>query len=249
MKTSKLFPIAVVLLTVGAFAYGQTSSNVQSPGPNQISVGQPVASQIGVDTAQQNLKEVSVTRFEDPGMWRAVMPLDQGIIALRGLPGHPANAKPLPDEQKLGINIPDNTVLGTKVIFFRRGFDQFSVIPEHPIPVEGIVKTLSIWVVGRNTNHELSVLIRGINGAVAKVPIGKLNFVGWKQLTVAVPESIEQTNYHFSNRSGIEIAGLVIDTAPLEAYGTFYCYFDDMTAVTDLFSEEQRSPDDMSDAW
>lgn len=257
MKRSKLLLIATLLLASGALAYGQTTSsaqssgtsNVQSPGPNQVSVGQPVAANIGVDTAQQNLKEVSVTKFEDPGLWRGVMPLDQGIIALRGLPGHPAGAKPLPDAQKIGINVPDNTVLGAKVIFFKRGFDQFSILPEHPIPIEGVVKTISIWVVGRNTNHELSVLVRGMDGAVAKIPIGKLNFVGWKQLTVAIPQSIVQTDYHYSDRSGIDIEGFVIDTAPLEAYGTFYVYFDDMTAVTDLFAQEQRSPDDMSDAW
>lgn len=249
MKRSKLLLIATLLLVAGALAYGQTTSNVQSPGPSQVSVGQPVAANIGVDTAQQNLKEVSVTKFEDPGLWRGVMPLDQGIIALRGLPGHPAGAKPLPDAQKIGINVPDNTVLGAKVIFFKRGFDQFSILPEHPIPIEGVVKTISIWVVGRNTNHELSVLVRGMDGAVAKIPIGKLNFVGWKQLTVAIPQSIVQTDYHYSDRSGIDIEGFVIDTAPLEAYGTFYVYFDDMTAVTDLFAQEQRSPDDMSDAW
>jgi hypothetical protein len=248
MKTSKLLLIVILLLTAGVFVYGQTST-VQSPGPNPISVGQPVAAQIGVDTAQQNLKEVSVTKFEDPGLWSGVMPLDEGIIALRGLPGHPAGAKPLPDAQKIGINIPDDTVLGAKVIFFRRGFSQFSILPEHPIPIEGIVKTISIWVVGRNTNHELSVLLRGMDGEVAKIPIGKLNFVGWKQLTVAVPQSVVQTDYHYSDRSGVDVEGFVVNTAPLEAYGTFYMYFDDMTAVTDLFSQEQRSPDDMSDAW
>jgi hypothetical protein len=84
---------------------------------------------------------------------------------------------------------------------------------------------------------------------VAKIPIGKLNFVGWKQLTVAVPQSVVQTDYHYSDRSGVDVEGFVVNTAPLEAYGTFYMYFDDMTAVTDLFSQEQRSPDDMSDAW
>jgi hypothetical protein len=104
-------------------------------------------------------------------------------------------------------------------------------------------------VVGRNTNHELSVLIRSQDGEVAKLPIGKLNFVGWKRLTVAIPQAVVQTNYHYSDRSGIEVEGFVIDTAPLEAYGTFYVYFDDMTAVTDLFAQEQRSKNDMSDAW
>lgn len=262
MKTFRLLLIAILMVATAAVLYGQTTtpsptpstsapagSSVQSPGPTPVAVGQPNPAKIGVDTAQQALREVSVTKFEDPGMWHAVMPLDEGIIALRGLPGHPAGAKPVPGEKQIGVNTPDNTVLGVKVIFFRRGYDQFSILATHPIPIEGVIKTLSVWVVGRNTDHELSVLVRGIDGEVAKIPMGKLNFVGWKQMTVAIPQTIVQTNYHYSNRSGISIEGFVVDTAPLEAYGTFYIYFDDMTAVTDLFAEQQRSPDDMSDAW
>lgn len=263
MKANRLVCTSIVFLLAGAFAFAQTSttgssassssatgsSTVQSAGPNPISVGQPVASKIGINTAQQALKEISVSQFEDPGLWQGSMPLDEGIIALRGLPGHPPNAKPVPGAQQAGINIPDNTVLGVKVIFFKRGYDQFSVLPLHPIPVEGIVKTLSVWVVGRNTNHVLSVLVRGIDGEVAKLPLGKLNFVGWKKLTVAIPPSVVQTNYHYSNHSGIEIEGFVIDTAPLEAYGTFYMYFDDLTAVTDLFNQQQRSKSDIPGNW
>ena len=229
-----------------AAAYGQ---NVQPPPPNPVVVGEPVAAQIGVDTAQQALKEVSVTKFEDPGLWVGSMPLDEGLITLRGLPGHPANAKPIPDEQKLGIAGPDNTVLGAKVTFFKRGFNRFAIMAIHPLAVEGIVKTVSVWVVGRNTNHVLKLVVEDQEGHVADLSFGRLNFMGWKQLTVAVPPTLVQSNYRVSFISGINILGFVVDCNPLEDYGTFYVYFDDMTAVTDLFGLQQRSADDMSDAW
>ena len=256
MNTTKLITAAVLLLSVGVLAHAQTApasspapAATATPASTNIPVGLPDATKIGVDTAQQALKEVMVTRFEDPGLWSVSMPLDQGLIQARGLPGAPAGRKPIPGEQQLGINVTDNTVLGVKVSFFKRGFDSFSIVPERPLPIEGIVKTLSVWVVGRNANHMLSVIVKGMDGAVAEIPMGTLNFTGWKQLTVAVPPSIVQKDYHYSDRSGIEVLGFVVDTAPLEAYGTYYIYFDDLTAVTDLFSQQQRAPDDMSDGW
>jgi Flagellar filament outer layer protein Flaa len=247
MRLNTLIASAALLFVVGIYANAQ--STVSSPGATTISVGQPDATKIGTDTAQQKLVEVSVTKFEDPGLWTVAMPLDEGIITDRGLPGAPKARQPIPGEQEAGLSEQDTTVLGVKVIFFRRGFNRFTITPLRPIPVEGVVKTLSMWVVGRNTNHVLNVDIRGIDGRLAELPIGPLNFTGWKQLTVAIPETVTQQDFHYSDRSGIEIEGFSVDTAPLEAYGSYYLYLDDLTAVTDLFGQQQRNVDDMSDAW
>jgi hypothetical protein len=48
---------------------------------------------------------------------------------------------------------------------------------------------------------------------------------------------------------GIRIVGFRIDCDPIEAYGSYYVYFDDLRAVTDLFAENNRDPDDMADGW
>jgi hypothetical protein len=48
---------------------------------------------------------------------------------------------------------------------------------------------------------------------------------------------------------GIMISGLMIKVDPSEAFGSYYVYFDDMRAVTDLFTESNRDADDMVDAW
>jgi hypothetical protein len=86
--------------------------------------------------------------------------------------------------------------------------------------------------------------------------VGKLNFQGWKKLTVAVPPQAEdgrhgiiQRNYNYNNQMGLKIIGFRIDCDPMEAYGSYYIYFDDLRAVTDLFAEDNRDPDDMVDAW
>jgi hypothetical protein len=35
----------------------------------------------------------------------------------------------------------------------------------------------------------------------------------------------------------------------MEAYGSYYIYFDDLRAVTDLFAEDIKDADDPSDMW
>ena len=233
--TIVLFALAAIL-TAPAFA-----QNVQAGAPN--------AADIGKDQAQQLLKEVSVDKFEDAAFWSVGMPLDMGIASAKRLQGSPAGKTPIADEAALGIKEEDKYVLGVKVSFFHRGDAFFVVRPENPIPVEGIVKTISIWVVGRNFNHTLKVLFTDYNGQEQSLTVGTLNFVGWKKLTVAIPPTILQSEYHFTYRSGIRITGLEVDTDPMDSYGTYYIYFDDMRAVTDLFSESKRDTDDMSDGW
>jgi hypothetical protein len=86
--------------------------------------------------------------------------------------------------------------------------------------------------------------------------MGKLNFLGWKKLSVSIPPQnpdgrtgIVQRNFHYTNRMGIKVVGFRIECDPIESFGTYYVYFDDLRAVTDLFAEDLRDPDDMSDSW
>jgi hypothetical protein len=212
-------------------------------------VSQPNPAQIGQDQAQQLLKEISVSKFEDASFWTAAMPLDQGLVTLRRLEGGPRGKQPIPDEQKVGIIEADKYVLGIKAQFYKRGPSYFTISPVNPLPIEGIVKTLSVWAVGRNYNHVLKVLIQDYLGRQMELTLGKLNFMGWKQLTVAIPPSIVQTEYHFTYQSGIKVLGFRVECDPLEDYGTYYLYLDDMRAVTDLFAESKRDVDDMVDSW
>ncbi len=220
------------------------------PGFGQAVVaGEPNPAEIGKDQAQQLLTEVSVDTFEDTSFWNASMPLDMGVVAIKRLAGAPAGRQPIPGQTANNIQEADQYVLGVKVSFFRRGDSFFTVYPTNPLPVEGIVKTVSVWVVGRNYNHVLKLLFEDYRGQPQELVMGTLNFVGWKKLTVAIPPSILQTEYHFTYNSGIRITGFRIECDPLDAFGTYYVYFDDLRAVTDLFGESKRDSDDMTDGW
>ncbi|MDR1251012.1 MAG: flagellar filament outer layer protein FlaA [Treponema sp.] len=217
-------------------------------------VGEPDPEMIGIDSAQQHLKEVSVEKFEHDGFWRASMSFDEGYVTSRLFAGSPAGKEAIPDEE--GMDIPDRYVFGTKVDFLHRGHTSVTISPLRPIPIEGITKTVSMWMAGRNYNHEIKLLIQDFFGRNYELYMGKLNFQGWKKLTVAIPpqaddgfHGVVQRNYHYTNRMGIKIMGFRIDCDPTEAYGSYYVYFDDLRAVTDLFAENNRDADDMPDSW
>lgn len=211
--------------------------------------GDPDASQIGVNSAQQKLKEVSVSKMEDAGLWYGVMATDEGILQLRRFEGSPLDKEPIEGEVEAGIEEPDENVLGGKVSFYRRGASSFSIRPVRPLPIEGITKTISVWVAGRNTNHVLQLEISDHFGNTAYIHMGKLNFVGWKKVTVSVPPSIVQRDYHYNNKMGITIQGFNIICDLDETYGNYYIYLDDLRATTDLFAEESRDVDDILDSW
>ena len=239
----KFLVITFLLFIAGGFLFAQDRE-----------VGSPDPERLGIESAQQQLKEVSVDKFEHDGFWRSTMSSDEGYTTSRLFAGGPMAKEPIPEEE--GMDIPDQYVLGTRVDFLRRGYNSFTIYPSRPIPIEGITKLVSVWVAGRNYNHELKLLIQDFFGRNYEFYVGKLNFQGWKKLTVAIPPQAEdglsgvvQRNYHYNNQMGIKIMGFRIECDPLEAYGSYYIYLDDLRAVTDLFSENNRDVDDMADGW
>jgi hypothetical protein len=215
----------------------------------QNNAGEPNSEEIGVSSAQQKLKEISVSKMEDAGLWFSTMASDEGVMRIRRFEGSPLDKQPVEGEEESGIDEPDDYVLGAKVSFFRRSASSFSVRPVRPLPIEGVTKTVSVWVAGRSMNHVLQLEVSDYFGNTIFIDMGKLNFVGWKKLTVAIPPSIVQRDYHYTNRMGIKIEGFNVLCNLDEAYGDYYLYLDDLRAVTDLFAEESRDPDDISDAW
>jgi len=207
------------------------------------------ADRIGRDQAQQELVEISVTKFEDAAYWGSSMPLDLGIVQLRRFEGAPQEKTPIQGEVQSSIEEDDRYVLGGKVQFFHRNSGSAAVFPVKPIPIEGVTKTVSVWVVGRNFNHTLKLIVADYFNQRREITMGKLSFIGWKQMTAAVPPNIVQDEYHFASHRGLKVIGFKVEFDLLESYGTYYFYFDDMRAVTDLFAESYRDVDDMPDGW
>lgn len=247
MKVTKFVIFIIMLSVVAGFAVAQAEPT--PPAPAEQEVGAPDFENIGVDSAQQSLKEISVSKLEDPAFFRSAMSGDEGYTLLRRLPGSPAEKTPIAAEQEAGIKEADDHVLGVKVSYLRRGVNSFGVVPVKPLPIPGIAKTISVWVAGRNTENELTVILMDYFNQPKELYLGSLNFSGWKKLTVAIPPEIVQRDYHYPNVSGLKFNGFRVHCDPEDTYGVYYVYFDDLRAVTDLFTEENRDYDDMTDGW
>ena len=206
---------------------------------------------IGADSAKQALREVSVDLFEREGSWNARISSDNGVISSRLFDGSPASKEPMAENE----GVTDERVLGVKVEFFRRGINSFYVTAARPIPIEGITKTVSVWVTGRNQGHNLYLLVQDYFGNNFEIYMGSLAFSGWKKMTAAIPPSpdgergIVQQSAYYGEKPGLRIIGFRVDCDPLLARGSYYLYFDDLRAVTDLYDMENRNEDDMIDNW
>jgi hypothetical protein len=241
----KILAIFICFMVVWAAAAQQQNG--------QASLSDSDPSTIGADSARAALREVSVDLFEREGSWTVSISPDNGIISGRLFEGVPTAKPPLP--QSGDVAPQDTKVFGVKVEFFRRGINSFFIKAAQPIPVEGVTKTVSFWVAGRNQNHTISLLLRDYFLREYEVVVGDLAFSGWKKLTVTIPPSpdgergIVQSSAYYGDRPGLSIVGFRVDCNPMQARGAYYIYFDDLRVVTDLYDYENREPDAMMDNW
>lgn len=201
--------------------------------------------QVGITTATQLLAEVPVTHFEDADTWEANMSIDQGIAIAMRREGRPLEVPEVDPNDETN----NKYVLGVKVMFNQRGYATFSIKPPKPIKIPGITKALSVWVVGRSFRHRLYAHVLDYKGREMVLDMGLLDFAGWKKISIAIPVTIEQENYHNIEWRGISFAGFTVVCDPAETYGDYYIYFDELRAVTDIYIEEHRDEDDMQDGW
>ncbi len=219
------------------------------------------------------LTTVRLSGFEDASFWRVYMPIDQGIIVKRSRIGAPmqvddrfdgvtaeggeAETKApnhlIDEDNTYGIprNYARDKVLGVKVMYISRGHNWFTVSPIRPIVVEGISHSLSVFVAGRNYRHFMKARVLDFYGNDRIIPVGYLNHPGWKRLTINVPGEriIKQWDHRFMNDRGIKFNGFLVECEPSETFGTYYLYFDELRARTDIFSEQTIDKDDMADNW
>ena len=225
---------AVLAASVFTFAVSAQNSLVDEPNPETI----------GNESAMQALHEISLDKFEREGSWNVHISPDYGVITSRLFEGSPAMKDPLKEDE--GKENEDTQVLGVKVEFFKRGINSFYITSQRPIPIEGVTKTVSVWVCGRNMGHELYLLVEDYFGRNYELYMGSLGFSGWKKLTAVVPPSpdgehgIVQHSAYYGDKPGLRIIGFRVDCDPMLSRGAYYMYLDDLRCVTDLYDMQNH---------
>jgi TonB family protein len=134
--------------------------------------------------------------------------------------------------------------LGLKVEFLKRSDGTLLLKPPQPLSIDPTCLSLSIRVLGRSFLHRLSLIVLDYYGRPHELPLGRLDFSGWKMLQAYIPvagsagaSSLVQDDRHYSRPAGLRIAALKLDFDPEDAYGLFYAYFEDLEATIEGPSE------------
>ncbi len=134
--------------------------------------------------------------------------------------------------------------LGVK-IFGRQG-DYFTITFPKKLIIENNCSSISIWIYGKGFTGELSAFIEDANGDAHRIHFGKLNFLGWRKLSVKLPKSIVQEDEYLNQKRTIKLTKLIYQPGNTKRLRPKWQYFyiDDISArVRKKYSDRQ------SDDW
>ena len=149
----------------------------------------------------------------------------------------------------------DLQVLGIHGSFMRKGYNWVEIIPgvgegdnfePKPLQIPGRADAIDLWVWGSNYAYELEVHVRDYQGIDYVLPLGSIQFVGWKNLRVRVPGAIPQSWKYLPRLRNLEVTKLVLWTTPTEKVDDFYLYLDQLKVISDVF-ETRYDGDNLAD--
>ncbi len=126
-------------------------------------------------------------------------------------------------------------VLGVRAAYTRKGYNRLWIYPEKEIVIPGQAKKIDLWVWGANYHYQLEAHLRDYRGIVHTVPLGSLHFLGWKNMSAAIPRHIPQHIRYLPMERPLTLVRLVIWTEPIERVDDYFIYFDQLKVLTDVY--------------
>jgi len=194
---------------------------------------------------------------DDPFIWRTQASRFATVM-------RDANGEPIQDEngrpvryprtafveawpiQVFGVNRNNELTLrsfGINGRFDRRGYNWIDVFPtlaDDPegrpfeIPIPGRVQNMDMWVWGANLRYFIDVFVRDYRGVVHSLPLGNIDFPGWRNLSVNIPNNIPQGRRTLPAHAGLTFVKFRIWTRPAERVDNFFVYFRQFKILTDM---------------
>ncbi len=194
--------------------------------------------------------------FEDCEDWRAEATCPLGETKIRKYEGRPSpvdeNGNPVEfpavsKDEETGDDHPNNYILGVKTYFMDRGYDRVEVFPPNEYIIRGKAKEIKLWVLGRKFRHTLYVKLRDYKGQIHKLKIGRLDFWGWREMSVIIPGWLPQSSNYAVMDKNLHFVSFFVECDKFEAPGPFYFYVDQFRVVTDV--SEFTGDDRIKDNW
>jgi len=175
------------------------------------------------------LEDFETTTYTDKNISIKVVKDEQAAVSMRT--DYPA---PIQNSKRY---------LGVKV--FAKSGSILTIIPAKPLIIDKYCKYINMWVYGKNFSGELSILVKDANGNIKRLVMGKLNFLGWRKLSVPITDEIAQEDKYLAQKRNIEIVKILYNPSTLERLPAWnYFYIDDITAIV-----REKYIDRQSDEW
>ena len=193
--------------------------------------------------SEVNYQTYMVDTFDNPNgewSWHAVGSkfITDGYPILKFFDGMPRAVKVMNEETE------NAKFLGVQAKFNRRGDNWLDIVPSkqgdnglepYEIPFKGNISRIDMWVWGAGYYYDLEVLVRDCYGRVHTIPVGCLNFKGWKNMSANVPRSIPQHTSYIGGEKNLRFVAFRVRTRPTEHVEDFYLFIDQFKALTNVF--------------
>lgn len=133
--------------------------------------------------------------------------------------------------------------LSVSVSFFRRSYNFFDLVPTVQKIIHGKAQTLDVWVWGGNYNYSIEMLFSDYRGYTHTLPLGSLKYIGWRNLSTAVPSFIPQSEPYVPRAKGLRFLNFRFWASPEERADNFVVLLDYFQTVTDTFRESYDGSD------
>lgn len=214
-----LFTILALLMITSAYPQNKKSDTAEKK-------GETVSGDIYQEIILENFES---TNFAQKDIQYRVSKEQKASIAIRDQ--YPA---PIKDSKKY---------LGLK-LYGRKG-DFLNLVPPKKLIIDKFCKNISIWIYGKMFAGELSLLLKDANNQPHRLVFGKLDFLGWRKLSVKINPEIAQQDKYLSQRRQIEILKIIYSPGNLGRLPIWhYFYIDDITATV-----REKYTDRQSDDW
>lgn len=242
-EVNSIFPALMIGALILFMGIGNIYLQAQQAAPQSGETTKTTTATTTAPTKQKTgLTEDWMNDFEACEDWRAISTSPLGDTKIRKISG---KVRPVDDQgnnieypneitDDNGITHKNEYVMGVKSYVIDRGYDRVEVLPPNELIINGKAKEIKVWALGRKIRHTLYVKLRDYRGVLHKVKIGRLDFWGWKEMTVVVPGWMPQSPTYAMLDKNLHFVSFFVESDRFELPGTYYFYLSNFRVVTDM---------------